>query len=259
MKKALTIAGSDSGGGAGIQADLKTFAALGVHGSSAITALTAQNTIAVTGVHNVPPEFVQKQIKAILDDIGADTIKIGMLSNTEIIGTVASSIRKHHFKNVILDPVMVAASGGKLLQDDAIDALKKELIPLATLITPNLPEAEVLLDHPIKTVEDMKKSSKELLKLHCKAVLLKGGHLEGKKVVDVFTDGKKEFIVEHEKLPKEGHGTGCTLSSAIAAYLALGSSLEESVRKAIAYVIGALEHGYPVGKKNVVLNHFWMK
>src|SRR3989338_10877746 len=177
IPKALTIAGSDSGGGAGIQADLKTFSALGVHGSSVITAITAQNTKEVAAVHNVPLDIIEKQIDAVLSDIGADAVKIGMLSNANIIKTVAKKLKEYKIKNIVLDPVMVAASGAKLLEDSAIASLKKELIPLALIITPNIPEAEVLIDKKIKTIEGVKNAAKEILKLGCRAVLMKGGHL----------------------------------------------------------------------------------
>src|SRR3990167_4944860 len=171
IPKALTIAGSDSGGGAGIQADIKTFSALGVHGSSVVTAITAQNTKEVTAVHNVPLDIIEKQIDAVLSDIGANAVKIGMLSNSDIIRTIAKKLKEHKIKNIVLDPVMVAASGAKLLEDSAIESLKKELIPMALVITPNIPEAEVLVNFKIKTSEDVKNAAKEIIKLGCKSVL----------------------------------------------------------------------------------------
>jgi len=257
IPKALTIAGSDSGGGAGIQADLKTFASLGVHGSSVITAVTAQNSKEVSAVHNVPLDIIEKQINAIFDDIGADAVKIGMLSNSEIIKTVSNLLKKYKIKNIVLDPVMVAASGAKLLEDDAIETLKKELIPIALIVTPNIPETEILVGRKIENKEDMKKAAKEILNLGCKAVLMKGGHLslDENKVIDIFYNGS--FLeIKNNKISKEGHGTGCTLSSAIAAYIAKGFDLKESVEKAVSYVHKALEKGYKVGSKNYVLDHF---
>lgn len=260
IKKCLTIAGSDSGGGAGIQADLKTFAALGIHGSSVITAITAQNTKEVTAVYNVPLDIIEKQIDTVLEDIGTEAVKIGMLSNAEIIKTVAESLKKHNIKNVVLDPVMVAASGAKLLEDNAIDSLKKDLIPLALVLTPNVPEAEILTGMKIKTEQDRENAAKEILKLGCKSVLLKGGHLKSEnEVVDLFYDGKEFMKIKNKKIDKEGHGTGCTLSSAIAAYLARNLSLEKAVKEAIRYVHGALENVYGVGSENYVLDHSWEK
>src|SRR3989344_2978500 len=254
--KALTIAGSDSGGGAGIQADLKTFAALGIHGSSVITAITAQNSKEVTAVCNTPLPIIKAQIDAVLSDIGCDAIKIGMLSNAAIIATVASCLKDVSVP-IVLDPVMVAASGAKLLEDSAIAALKKSLFPLATLVTPNVHEASVLVGYEIQNRDDMKKAAVDILKLRCKSALMKGSHLNTKEVLDYFTDGKEEFSLTKKRIPKEGHGTGCTLSSAIPAYLAKGESLADAVKKAITYTQNALEHGYKAGSQNYVLNHFW--
>ena len=261
IPKALTIAGSDSGGGAGIQADLKTFSALGVHGSSVITAITAQNTKEVTAVHNVPLDVIEKQIDAVLSDIGADSVKIGMLSNANIIKTVAKKLKEYKIKNIVLDPVMVAASGAKLLEDSAIASLKKELIPMALVITPNIPEAEVLADFKIRTLEDVKSAAKEILKLGCKSVLMKGGHLDTGQnyVINVFYDGHNFIEIKNKKISKIGHGTGCTLSSAIAAYIAKGFELKEAVKNAISYVHKALEKGFKVGEMNYVLDHSWEK
>lgn len=255
--KAITIAGSDSGGGAGIQADLKTFSALGVHGSSVITAVTAQNTKEVTAVHNVPLDIIEKQIDAVLSDIGADVVKIGMLSNSDIIKTVAKKLRDYKIKNIVLDPVMVAASGAKLLEDSAIVSLKKELIPLAWIITPNIPEAEVLVNFEIRTLEDVKNAAKKILKLGCRAVLMKGGHLniDDNKIIDIFYEGHNFVEIKNRKIDKTGHGTGCTLSSAIAAYIAKGFELKDAVKNAINYVHSALEKGFKVGEMNYVLRH----
>src|SRR3989338_458832 len=261
IPKCLTIAGSDSGGGAGIQADLKTFSALGVHGSSVITAVTAQNTKEVTAVHNIPLDIIEKQIDAVLSDIGADAVKIGMLSNSEIIITISKKLKNYNVKNIVLDPVMVAASGAKLLENSAIESLKKELIPLASIITPNIPEAEVLVNKKIKTIDDVKNAAKEILKLGCRAVLMKGGHLDinNNQVIDIFYDGKHFIEIKNRKINKTGHGTGCTLSSAIAANIAKGFELKEAVKNAINYVHNALEHGFKVGEMNYVLNHSWKK
>ncbi len=259
IPKSLTIAGSDSGGGAGIQADLKTFSALEVHGSSVITAITAQNTKKVAAVHNVPLDIIEKQIDSVMADIGADSVKIGMLSNSGIIRLVAKKLKEYRVKNIVLDPVMVAASGAKLLEDSAIESLKKELIPMALVITPNIPEAEVLVNFKIKTLEDVKNAAKEILKFGCRAVLMKGGHLgiNNNEVIDIFYDGKTFIEIKNKKINKIGHGTGCTLSSAIAAYIAKGFELKEAVKNAISYVHNALEKGFKVGEMNYVLDHYW--
>ncbi len=261
IPKALTIAGSDSGGGAGIQADLKTFLALGVHGISIITAITAQNTKEVTAVHDIPADIIEKQIDAVLSDIGADAVKIGMLSNSEIIKTISKKLKKYNVKNIVLDPVMVAASGAKLLEDSAIESLKKELIPLALIITPNISEAEALANFKIKTLEDVKKAAKEILKLGCKAVLIKGGHsdIKNDKIIDIFYDGKSLIEIKNKKINKTGHGTGCTLSSAIAANIAKGMELKEAVKNAINYVHNALEQGFKVGEMNYALRQDWKR
>jgi hydroxymethylpyrimidine/phosphomethylpyrimidine kinase len=257
IPKALTIAGSDSGGGAGIQADLKTFSALGVHGSSVITVITAQNTKEVTAVHNIPLDVIEKQIDAVLSDIGADAVKIGMLSNSEIIKKVSSKLKNYNIKNIVLDPVMVSASGAKLLEDLAIGALKKELIPQSEVITPNIPEAEVLINNKIKTIGDVKNAAKEILKMGCKSVLMKGGHLDtGNEVFDIFYDGNEFMEIRNKRIDKEGHGTGCTLSSSISANVAKGIELKEAVKEAIIYVHKALEQGLKVGEKNCVLRHY---
>ncbi|MEK6868961.1 MAG: bifunctional hydroxymethylpyrimidine kinase/phosphomethylpyrimidine kinase [Nanoarchaeota archaeon] len=257
IPKALTIAGSDSGGGAGIQADLKTFSALGVHGSSVVTAITAQNTKEVTAVHNIPTDIIEKQIDAVLSDIGADAVKIGMLSNSDIIRIISKKLKNYNVKNIVLDPVMVAASGAKLLEDSAIASLKKELIPLALVVTPNIPEAEVLVNKKIKDINDAKNAAKEIIKLGCKSVLVKGGHLNisNNEVIDIFYDGHNFVEIKNNKIDKIGHGTGCTLSSAIAANIAKGMELKEAVKNGISYVHNALEKGFKVGEMNYVLRH----
>jgi len=260
-KRALTIAGSDSGGGAGIQADLKTFSAIGCFGMSVITALTAQNTVAVTGIHPVPPAFIAQQIDAVLTDIGTDAVKIGMLHSPEVIATVADVLRRHHAANIVLDPVMVAKSGDKLLQDDAVQALRSTLIPMADLITPNLPEAGVLLGREITAENQMEDACRDLAALGCKAVLLKGGHLTGTSSPDLlYINGDRapvRFNTDRIDTPNS-HGTGCTLSSATAAYLANGNSVTESVKRAKRYIFKALTAGagYTLGKGHGPVHHF---
>lgn len=260
--RALTIAGSDSGGGAGIQADLKTFAALGCYGMSVITALTAQNTVAVKSIHPVPPEFIAEQIDAVMEDIGVDAVKIGMLHSTDVIETVAERLRHYNINTIVLDPVMVAQSGDKLLRDDAIEALKATLIPLATVITPNIPEASVLLGHPVETAADMEAASRELGALGAAAVLLKGGHLKDEQSVDFLTikDDDSLHKFEAERIDtKNTHGTGCTLSSAIAGHLARDYSIFESVRRAKDYITNALRHGaeHELGQGHGPVHHFY--
>ena len=257
--RVLSIAGSDSGGGAGIQADLKTFAALGCYGMTAITALTAQNTLGVSAIHGVPPEMLKAQLCAVFDDIGVDAVKIGMLHAPDIVRTVAWALKHYGVKQVVLDPVMVATSGAKLLADDALQALRERLLPLATVLTPNIPEAELLLGHPIPDDEAAEAALVELLALDCGAVLLKGGHLPGNDVMtDRFDDGEALLEFEHPRLDVEGHGTGCTLASAIAANLCLGLDLRAACADATDYVHGALRHAYRPGHTPVaVLQHFW--
>jgi hydroxymethylpyrimidine/phosphomethylpyrimidine kinase len=257
----LTIAGSDSGGGAGIQADLKTFSALGTFGCSVITALTAQNTRAVTGIHDVPPEFVTAQLDAVFDDIEIAAVKIGMLSRPEVIVAVAEGLERHRAANIILDPVMVAKSGDRLLREEAVGALSERLLPLATLITPNLPEAGVLLDiEPAHDHAGMIQMAKALRALGPRAVLVKGGHLEGPESIDVLDDGSGEplILVAPRVATRHTHGTGCTLSSAIAALLARGEGLRESVRAAKAYLTGALRAAdqLRVGHGHGPVHHF---
>jgi len=260
-KRALTIAGSDSGGGAGIQADLKAFSAIGCFGTSVITALTAQNTVAVTGIHPVPPAFIAQQIDAVLTDIGTDAVKIGMLHSPEVITTVADALRRHQAGNIVLDPVMVAKSGDKLLREDAVQVLKSTLIPLADVITPNLPEAGVLLGREISAEDQMEEACKELAALGCRAVLLKGGHLKGAGSPDLlYINGEPAPVrLDAERIDTpNSHGTGCTLSSATAAYLAQGFNITESVRRAKHYIIQALTAGagYTLGKGHGPVHHF---
>lgn len=257
---ALTIAGSDSGGGAGIQADLKTFSALGVFGMSVMTALTAQNTVAVTGILDVDPEFIGLQIDAVMGDIGADAVKIGMLGRVEAIVAVAERLRHWKPRRVVLDPVMVAKSGDRLLRDDAVTALRDELLPLASLITPNLPEAGVLLGGAvIGGREEMRMAVRELVGLGAPAVLLKGGHLDAGTSPDLLFDGERETwfeTVRHET--RNTHGTGCTLSSAITAGLARGLALAEAIRMAKDYITAAIiaADSLDIGAGHGPVHHF---
>jgi hydroxymethylpyrimidine/phosphomethylpyrimidine kinase len=240
---ALTIAGSDSSGGAGIQADLKTFSALGVYGASAITALTAQNTLGVEAVHAVPPDFIGKQIEAVARDLDVGAVKIGMLATSAIIEAVAEGLRSFPGVPVVLDPVMVAASGDPLLDEDAVETLRAILVPHATLITPNLPEAAKLLGATqARNEREMSAQAEALQRLGAQAVLIKGGHAEGDKAVDILVDAEGVLRLEAPRVAtRNTHGTGCTLSSAIAAELAKGASLREAVVAAKAYVTAAIE------------------
>ncbi len=239
---AVTIAGSDSGGGAGIQADLKTFSALGVYGASVIAALTSQNTLGVQAIHNVPADFVAQQIDSVFSDLSVDAVKIGMLSRPDIIHAVATGLKKYDQKQIVLDPVMVAASGDRLIADEAIDSLRRELLPLALVITPNLPEAAALLDEPVAENEDaMIAQAKRLLELGPVAVLVKGGHASGAESVDILISKQGLSRFSAPRLSSRNtHGTGCTLSSAIAAGLAKKLPLEQAVANAKDYLTAAL-------------------
>lgn len=239
---ALTIAGSDSGGGAGIQADLKAFSANGAYGASVITALTAQNTIGVQAIHDVPPAFIAAQIDSVFSDLRIDAVKIGMLSQVPVIEIVAERLRHYAARPIVLDPVMVATSGDRLLADGAVQALKRLLIPLARLITPNLPEAAALLDAPIATTEaEMQAQAKALLALGCEAVLVKGGHGNGPEAVDLLLTNEASIrLATPRTATRNTHGTGCTLSAAIAAGLAKGETLDDAVRMAKDYVSAAI-------------------
>jgi hydroxymethylpyrimidine/phosphomethylpyrimidine kinase len=258
MATALTIAGSDSGGGAGIQADLKTFAAHGVYGTSAITALTAQNTIGVLGVHIVPDDFVASQIEAVVSDLGCDAVKTGMLANATIVEAVAAAVESLDLPNLVVDPVMVAKSGDHLLDEEAVHALRWTLLRLARVVTPNLPEAEVLAKMSIRSVADMREAARRIAMLKPAAVVIKGGHLAGPEVVDLLLENGEfyEWVGPRIEGPNT-HGTGCTFASAIAAHLARGAVLKDAVPAAKAYVEGAMRHGIPLGKGHRPLNHFW--
>ena len=259
---ALTIAGSDSSGGAGIQADLKTFSALGVYGASVIAALTAQNTRGVTGIHDVPPDFIAAQIDAVFDDLNVGAVKIGMLSQPATIAVVAQSLRRHKAENIVLDPVMVATSGAKLISDHAIDALRRELIPLALVVTPNLPEAAVLAGASVARNEDeMTSQARDLLICGAANVLIKGGHAAGAESVDLLIGtklGTSVRLAAPRIATQSTHGSGCTLSSAIAAGLAKGLDLVAAVRAAKAYVTAAIAKAdrLKVGQGHGPLHHF---
>jgi hydroxymethylpyrimidine/phosphomethylpyrimidine kinase len=257
---ALTIAGSDSSGGAGIQADLKTFSALGVYGASAITALTAQNTLGVEAVHAVPPDFILKQIEAVARDLDVGAVKIGMLATSAIIAAVAEGLNMFPGVPVVLDPVMVAASGDPLLDEDAVETLRTTLVPRASLITPNLPEAAKLLGgHQAGDELEMSAQAEALSRLGAKAVLIKGGHAEGENAVDILVDAEGTLRLEAPRVAtRNTHGTGCTLSSAIAAELAKGASLRAAVLAAKAYVTAAIEaaDALRIGKGRGPVHHF---
>ena len=258
MHTALTIAGSDSGAGAGIQADLKTFAAHGVYGTSAIAALTAQNTLGVTGVHVVPDDFVTAQIEAVVSDFGCDAVKTGMLANSTIVEAVAAAVESLELPNLVVDPVMIAKSGAHLLDEEAVHAVRWTLIRLARVVTPNIPEAEVLAKMPIKSVDDMREAARRIAMLKPAAVVIKGGHLPGPEVIDILLEGGNfhEWVGPRIEGPNT-HGTGCTFASAIAAHLAKGATVKEAVPAAKEYVEGAMRLGIPLGKGHRPLNHFW--
>ena len=257
--RVLSIAGSDSGGGAGIQADLKTFSALGCYGMTAITAITAQNTLGVTGIHGIPAAMLKAQIDAVAQDIGIDAIKIGMLHAPDVVQVVAQAIRHYGITKVVLDPVMVTTSGDKLMRDETVEVLVRELFPLAAVITPNLDEAAWLIGRKINDATDMSAAAQALLDMGAPRVLLKGGHLPGDWVVDLLADrnGLRKELGSQRIHTNNGHGTGCTLSSAIAAHLALGFDLVTSVESARTYILGAIASGARVhtGQGQGPLNH----
>ena len=254
---AMTIAGSDSGGGAGIQADLKTFGALGVYGTSTLTAITAQNSVGVTAVHEIPIDIIASQMDAVLTDIGADAVKTGMLASTAIIGCVASEIKRHGVTQLVVDPVMVAKSGDTLLREDAIQSLCSQLIPLAALATPNIPEAEALTGMEISSDDDMRAAARKIIEMGARAVVVKGGHREGP-ATDLFYDGStfREFTAARMETSNT-HGTGCTFASAAAAGLARGMRLQDAVALAKKYVTEAIRRSFPMGRGHGPLNHFY--
>jgi hydroxymethylpyrimidine/phosphomethylpyrimidine kinase len=244
---ALTIAGSDSGGGAGIQADLKTFAALGVHGASAITAITAQNTVGVTDIFELPIEIVVAQIEAVVSDLGVDAAKTGMLSSSKIIEAVASAIETRHIHNLVVDPVMVAKGGAKLLRDEAIDALRTRLLPLAAIVTPNLPESEVILGRRIRTIDERREAARSLVALGPRAAVVKGGHADGD-VTDVYWDGAQMVELPGKRIATANtHGSGCVFSAAIAAGLAKGLEPLAAVEQAKQFIGRAIEQSLDIG------------
>ncbi|MEH2526430.1 MULTISPECIES: bifunctional hydroxymethylpyrimidine kinase/phosphomethylpyrimidine kinase [unclassified Bradyrhizobium] len=257
---ALTIAGSDSSGGAGIQADLKTFAALGVYGASVITALTAQNTSGVSGIHQVPAEFVTAQIDAVFSDLDVGAVKIGMVAQPSVIDAIVAGLNRWSPKHVVLDPVMVATSGDRLLAAEAVDALRTKLVPLASVITPNLPEAAALLDEGVAADEAaVEQQGRRLLALGCKAVLIKGGHGEGAESIDYLIDSTGVTALAAPRIAtKNTHGTGCSLSSAIAAGLAKGEGMETAVRNAKAWISAAIAAAdrFSVGHGHGPIHHF---
>lgn len=258
MRSALTIAGSDSGGGAGIQADLKTFAAHGVYGTSAITAVTAQNTLGVTGWQALPADLVTAQIEAVAADIPPAAVKVGMLANAAIVEAVAAAIASLDLPHVVLDPVMVAKGGGRLLEADAVHALRTELLPRAHIVTPNVPEAEVLAGMPIGDVVQMRAAARRILDLGPRLVLVKGGHLDGPESVDVVASAHEVFELRRPRIAtRSTHGTGCTLSSAIAAHLARGAAERRAIEGAREYLDGAIRHAPAIGKGHGPLGHFW--
>lgn len=257
MKTALTIAGSDSGGGAGIQADLKTFSANGVFGMSVITAVTAQNTQEVRCVQNIDPEIIKNQMEAVFDDLPVDAVKIGMLSNVEIIDVVSKTLQKYEPSHIVVDPVMVSKGGHRLLEENASAALIEKILPLATILTPNIPEAEVMIKQTIKNESDMEKACHSIHALGVQSVLLKGGHLKGEPN-DLFFDGENFHWIKGKRIfTKNTHGTGCTLSAAIAAHLAKGASLLQAVKRAKEYITVAIEHSLELGHGHGPTNHFY--
>jgi hydroxymethylpyrimidine/phosphomethylpyrimidine kinase len=260
LPRVLTIAGSDSGGGAGIQADLKTFQELGVFGMSALTALTAQNTVGVHGVHEVPPDFVRAQIDAVIGDIGVDVIKTGMLSSTAIIEAVADCLRAHPGVPLVVDPVCASKHGHALLRPDAVEALAERILPLATVVTPNLGEVTILTGVEVRSAADLRAAAEAVRALGPRWALVKGGHLEGPEAVDLLFDGRREVRVTAPRSPAtDTHGTGCTLASAIAAHLAHGLDVEAAVRAAKDYVSGAIEHGLRLGRGIGPVDHGWRR
>jgi hydroxymethylpyrimidine/phosphomethylpyrimidine kinase len=258
MRTALTIAGSDSGGGAGIQADLKTFAAHRVYGTSAITAVTAQNTLGVTMWQALPADLVIAQIEAVAGDIGADAVKVGMLANAAIVEAVAATIEELELPLVVVDPVMVAKGGDRLLEEEAVEAIRLELLPRAHLVTPNIPEAEVLAQMPIRSIDQMHAAGERILRMGPRVVLIKGGHLAGPESVDVACTRDGNFELRKPRIESSNtHGTGCTLSSAIAANLALGLDDRQALTEARDYLDGAIRHAPSIGRGHGPLEHFW--
>ena len=258
MRTALTIAGSDSGGGAGIQADLKTFAAHRVFGTTAITAVTAQNTLGVSAWEALSADLVAAQIEAVASDFGADAVKIGMLANAAIVEAVAAAIADLDLPHVVVDPVMIAKGGDRLLEEEAIATLKTELLPRTYVLTPNIPEAAALTRAPIASIDDMVAAATRILAMGPRVVLVKGGHLDGAESIDVVCTGTETFQIRRPRIATSStHGTGCTLSSAIAANLALGLDLRPAIERAREYLDGAIRHAPGLGRGRGPLDHFW--
>jgi hydroxymethylpyrimidine/phosphomethylpyrimidine kinase len=258
MRTALTIAGSDSGGGAGVQADLKTFAAHRVYGTSAITAITAQNTLGIRSWQALPADLVVAQIEAVVSDIGADAVKIGMLGNAAIVRAVAGTLERLGLRRVVLDPVMIAKGGDRLLEEGAVNALRAELLPRVHIVTPNIPEAEVLAGLPVRSLDDMREAGRRILAFGPGVVLVKGGHADGPESIDVACTRTATFELRGPRIAgRNTHGTGCTLSSAIAANLAAGLPDDESLREARRYLDGAIRNAPDIGHGHGPLNHMW--
>lgn len=257
MKKVLTIAGSDCSGGAGIQADLKTFAAHGVYGMSVIISVVAENTFRVIDIQDITPELIEKQIDAVFEDIGADAVKVGMLSQPCCMEAVARKLKEYKPRNVVIDPVMVAKNGCPLMDPDAVGTLIRDIIPLADILTPNIPEAEKIAGMKIESTKDMEKAAKQIRELGAKNVLIKGGHASGD-ALDVLYDGEQFYHYSTERIhTKNTHGTGCTYSSAIASNLALGFALPEAVKRAKDYITMAIRHSLDIGKGCGPTHHFY--
>ncbi len=257
LYKALTIAGSDSGAGAGIQADLKTFASLGVYGTSVVTAVTAQNTKGVTQILELPMDLISAQIDAVIEDIGTSALKTGMLANSEIITVVAEKIRQHRLQNLVVDPVMVAKGGDLLLRQDAVDTLRSRLLPLATIVTPNLPEAEQLTGIRGTRLQNLKDAAKYIIDLGARSVVIKGGHRKGP-ATDLFYDGREFRTLRAARISTVNtHGTGCTFSAAITAGLAKGEKLETAVVQAKRYITQAIRNGFSIGSGHSPVHHFF--
>ena len=252
----MTIAGSDSGGGAGIQADLKTFAALGVYGASTLTAITAQNTVGVTAVHEIPTDIITAQIDAVMTDIGADAVKTGMLSSPAIVRAVAAAVKRHRISRLVVDPVMVAKSGDRLLRQEAVATIRDALIPLAAVVTPNIPEAQDLTGLDIAGDAEARAAAEAIIKMGARSVVIKGGHRSGPPT-DLFYDGSRFREYTTERIPSVNtHGTGCTFASAVAAGLAHGLDLPAAVGQAKQYVTAAIRAAYPIGRGHGPLHHF---
>lgn len=260
MRTALTIAGSDSGGGAGIQADLKTFAAHGVYGTSAITAITAQNTLGVTACEALPADLVTAQIEAVMSDLGAHAAKTGMLANAAIVEAVAAAVEDLEIPWLVVDPVMIAKSGDRLVDDEALGAMKAELLRRAFLVTPNIPEAEALSGMTIASDEDRREAARRILALGASSVIVKGGHAPSADIIDLLYDGERFTEFRTERVAgRNTHGTGCTFAAALTAHLALGRQLAEAVPLAQAYVAGAIRHAPDLGRGHGPMHHFWKR